>query len=158
MALTKIGKEGITGVSNSANATFLTVDSSEQAVIKSEGGAVTTSVQQGLAKAWINFNGTGTIAARDSFNISGITDDATGTYTVTINNDMANANHVVTTGMTSYSGQGDTRFVAMLRSAGVNDWSNYTTTSFKTVSKQIANGGDNIDHSLLIYSVFGDLA
>ena len=90
--------------------------------------------------------------------MSGITDDATGTYTVTINNDMANANHVVTTGMTSYSGQGDTRFVAMLLSAGVNDWSNYTTTSFKCMCKEIANGGSGTDHSLLIYSVDGDLA
>ena len=56
MALTKIGKEGITGISNSADATFLTVDSSEQAVIKSEGGAVTTSVQKGLAKFLVNYD------------------------------------------------------------------------------------------------------
>ena len=121
-------------------------------------GSANTNLQQGLNKAWINFNGQGTIAIRDSFNMSGITDDATGTYTVTINNDMANANHVVTTGMTSYSGQGDTRFVAMLLSAGVNDWSNYTTTSFKCMCKEIANGGSGTDHSLLIYSVDGDLA
>ena len=39
-------------------------------VVTGEGGTVTTSLQQGLAKAWINFNGTGTIAARDSFNSS----------------------------------------------------------------------------------------
>ena len=52
MALTKVNRGGLnTGVSDASNATFLTVDSSEQAVIKSEGGAVTTSVQQGLVKA-----------------------------------------------------------------------------------------------------------
>ena len=127
-------------------------------LVVGEGGTTTTNLQQGLAKAWINFNGTGTIAVRDSFNFSGITDNATGNYTVTINNDMANANHVVTTGMTSYDGQADTRYVAMLRSAGSNDWSNYTTTSFQTISNEIANGGSNIDQSLLIYSVDGDLA
>ena len=118
----------------------------------------TDYVVNGSAKTWINFNGTGTIAIRDSFNISTITDVGTGEYTVTINNGMANANHVVTTGMTSYNGEGDTRFVAMLRSAGDNDWSNYTTTSFKTMCKQVANGGSGTDHSLLLYSVDGELA
>ena len=92
MALTKVNRGGLnTGVSDSSNATFLTVDSSEQAVIKSEGGAVTTSVQQGLGKMFCSFNGTGTIAILDSFNASGITDRAQGKYTITIGNDMANA-------------------------------------------------------------------
>ena len=54
-------------------------------------GSATTDVTQGLAKSWINFNGTGTIAARDSFNVTSITDDATGNYRVTIANDMASA-------------------------------------------------------------------
>tara|TARA_Y100001937_G_scaffold20636_1_gene28789 strand:- start:328 stop:777 length:450 start_codon:yes stop_codon:yes gene_type:complete len=97
MALTKVNRGGLnTGISDSSNATFLTVDSSEQAVIKSEGGAVTTSVQQGLAKFWTNLNGSGTIATRDSFNISSTSDDATGIYTFTINSDMANANYHIT--------------------------------------------------------------
>ena len=97
MALTKVNRGGLnTGISDSSNATFLTVDSSEQAVIKSEGGAVTTSVQQGLAKFWTNLNGSGTIATRDSFNISSTSDDATGIYTFTINSDMADANYHIT--------------------------------------------------------------
>src|SRR6056300_584904 len=52
-----------------------------------------STINQGTAKAWINFNGTGTIATRDSFNISSISDDATGIYTITINNDMADTNY-----------------------------------------------------------------
>jgi hypothetical protein len=96
MALTKVNRGGLnTGVSDSSNATFLTVDSSEQAVIKSEGGAVTTSVQQGLAKAWVNFNGTGTAAIGDSLNNTSLTDNATGQYTVTIANNMASTTHIV---------------------------------------------------------------
>lgn len=61
--------------------------------VTSEGGTATQSLQQGLAKAWVNFNGTGTIAERDSLNISGLVDNGTGDYTVTINNDMNNANY-----------------------------------------------------------------
>ena len=56
-------------------------------------GSNQTSIQQGLAKAWINFNGSGTVAIRDSLNITSITDNGTGDYDITIANDMANANY-----------------------------------------------------------------
>ena len=54
------------------------------------GATATQSLEQGLAKCWIRFNGTGTIAINDSFNVSGIVDGGSGIYSVTINNDMAN--------------------------------------------------------------------
>ena len=61
--------------------------------IVGEGGSTTTNLQQGLKKVWINLNGGGTIATRDSFNVTSITDDTTGRYTVTIANDMSNTNY-----------------------------------------------------------------
>ena len=48
---------------------------------------------QDTAKAWVNFDGTGTVAIRDSFNVSSLTDNATGDYTVTFKTAMANANY-----------------------------------------------------------------
>ena len=94
MALTKVNRGGLnTGISDSSDATFLTVDSSEQAVIKSEGGAVTTSVQQGLSKAYASVNGQGTAATRGTFNMSSLTDNGTGNYTLGITNDMADTNY-----------------------------------------------------------------
>jgi len=65
------------------------------AVAKSEGGAVTTNIAQGLAKSWIKFNGTGTIAINDSLNVSGITDNAVGKYDVAIGNNMNSVNYSV---------------------------------------------------------------
>jgi len=50
-------------------------------------------IAQGRAKAWINFNGTGTIAIRDSFNVSSITDNNTGEYTVNFQNAFADTNY-----------------------------------------------------------------
>ena len=66
-------------------------------------GSTPEQVFQGRAKAWVNFNGEGTIAIRDSFNVSSITDEAVGVYTVNIDTDMANVNYcaVVTTGYSS---------------------------------------------------------
>jgi len=51
-------------------------------------------LQQGLAKAWIRFNGSGTVAIVDSLNFASITDNATGHYTNTFTNAMATANYL----------------------------------------------------------------
>ena len=47
-------------------------------------------LSQFTAKVWINFNGTGTIAIRDSHNVSSITDNNTGVYTVNFSNNLGN--------------------------------------------------------------------
>ena len=56
------------------------------------------TVAQGSAKAWVNFNGTGTVAIRASFNVSSITDNGTGNYTLNFTNAMPDANYGVSTG------------------------------------------------------------
>lgn len=48
-----------------------------------------------LAKAWVNFNGTGTVAIRDSFNVSSITDLGTGRYRINFTTPMPSANYAV---------------------------------------------------------------
>jgi hypothetical protein len=47
------------------------------------------------ARAWVNFNGTGTVAIRASGNVSSITDNGTGDYTVNFTTAMADANYAV---------------------------------------------------------------
>lgn len=51
-----------------------------------------TTIFSGTAKAWYNLNGTGTIAERDSFNISSYDDNGTGHYSANLANSMADAN------------------------------------------------------------------
>jgi hypothetical protein len=48
-----------------------------------------------MARAWVNFNGTGTVAIRASGNVSSITDIATGTYTVNLTTAMPDANYAI---------------------------------------------------------------
>ena len=43
-----------------------------------------------LCRAWVNFNGQGTVAIRDSFNISSLTDNGTGDYTLNFSNAFSN--------------------------------------------------------------------
>jgi hypothetical protein len=51
------------------------------------------TVAQGVARAWVNFNGTGTVAIRASFNVSSITDGGTGLYAINFTTAMPDANY-----------------------------------------------------------------
>ena len=75
---------------------FTGVTTAGSILVTGEGNSTTTNLQQGLAKAWFNFNGTGTVAILDSFNAASITDNATGDYTTTISNAMATINYCYT--------------------------------------------------------------
>jgi hypothetical protein len=62
----------------------------------SGGNSLTTAqIYNGAAKAWVNFNGTGTVAIRAQFNVSSITDNGTGDYTVNFSSALADANYTV---------------------------------------------------------------
>lgn len=61
-------------------------------------------------KAWVNFNGTGTVAIRAAFNVSSITDNGTGDYTVNFTSALSDANYsavssagTVTAGFNGYT-------------------------------------------------------
>ena len=56
-------------------------------------GAQSGSAPIYAARAWVNFNGTGVVAIRASGNVSSITDNGTGDYTVNFTTAMADANY-----------------------------------------------------------------
>jgi hypothetical protein len=59
-------------------------------------GTASTAIENainGSAKAWVNFNGTGTVAIRQGYNVSSITDLGTGYYTVNFTTAMPDANY-----------------------------------------------------------------
>ena len=89
----------VQNIKHTNNTTAQTIDTSGRTTIsimnndstfRSDGGAVTQNLVQGLCKAWCDWNQQSTQTIRDSFNISGITDGGTGKTTLSINNDMSN--------------------------------------------------------------------
>ena len=60
----------------------------------------------GKVKAWVNFNGTGTVAIRASYGVSSITDNGSGDYTVNFTTAMVDANYCATFVTTKASGSG----------------------------------------------------
>lgn len=59
-----------------------------------------------FCRAWVNFNGTGTVAIRASFNVTSITDNGTGDYTVNFTNAMVDANYSAVVSGSVESGSG----------------------------------------------------
>jgi hypothetical protein len=109
MPITIDGTGTISGISAGGlpDSSITNADLATDAVSTSKilNGAVTTAKmgsaeQSGLAKAWVNFNGQGTVAIRASYNVSSITDNGTGDYTVNFTTAMVDANYsaVVTSG------------------------------------------------------------
>ena len=60
-----------------------------------------------LCRAWVNFNGTGTVAIRASFNVSSITDNGTGDYTVNFTTAMSDANYCAVTSIGRFNSTTD---------------------------------------------------
>lgn len=96
-------------------------------------GTVSTSsanVIQGSAKAWVNFNGTSTVAIRASYNVSSITDNGTGDYTVNFTNAFADANYAITASA-KYNSNTNYHTVTL---GDINGGSNPTTTTCRLMT------------------------
>jgi len=84
--------------------------------------------QSGLCKAWVNFNGTSTVAIRASYNVSSITDNGVGDYTVNFATPLADANYVPLL-TTSTLSAGSTVRLALVKGAATTGASNKTTSA-----------------------------
>ena len=116
-------------------------------VVTGEGNSTTTNLQQGLAKAWVNLNGTGTIAARDSFNLSSLTDNGTGDISVNFSSSMSNDD---------YSQSGSSSSGA---ASGTDTWINAYAWATGYVSVGTNNSSQNlIDRAYVNVNVHGGLA
>ena len=67
------------------------------------------------ARAWVNFNGTGTVAIRGSVNVSSVTDNAVGQYTVNFTTAMVDVDYSAIGTVSDLSAPGGNEAFAMLR-------------------------------------------
>lgn len=66
-----------------------------------------------MARAWVNFNGTGTVAIRASGNVSSITDNGTGDQTINFTTAMSDANYVWSGSTGAGAGTGQTNWLSI---------------------------------------------
>ena len=108
-----------------------------------------STINQGTAKAWVNLNGTGTIATRDSFNVSSIADQATGDTRVTVSSAFATTNYCTT----ASGGE-----LAASYNGGMRAGSCYmVSTTVAGVAMSYQNGGAS-DCVINCSHILGDLA
>ena len=93
------------------------------------------------ARAWVNFRGTSTVTIRASGNVSSVTDNGTGNYTVNFTTAMADANYAA-----PFS-SGDDTISDMIAGVG-----NYTSTSVRVTTRNGANS--NIDTTYISVAIF----
>lgn len=111
----------------------------------------TSGVERFTARAWVNFNGTGTVAIRGSGNVSSITDHGAGDYTVNFTNAMPDANYapVVCHG---YSGTTAARAFYIFGSPANGVRVAPTTSGFRFGTAQSGTAGtDNQDLTAIVF-------
>jgi hypothetical protein len=94
-------------------------------------------------RAWVNFNGSGTVAIRASGNVSSITDNGTGNYTINFTTALADANYA---GVFGCNDNGNTTTMNY-RTAGTK-----TTTAFQVST--VADGANLTDNDMAMVAIF----
>ena len=129
---------------------FDTLTTSDSVKSGTEKSIDTSYIFNGVAKQWINLNGDSTAAITDSFNTTSITDNGTGDYSVTIANDMSNANY----SLAGISGDGTSAFN---RGLSTGYGTAPTSTLYRLVSIT-ASSGSATDCAYVSCQLNGDLA
>lgn len=119
------------------------------------GVLATQNGMTGIAKAWILFDGTtSTPTILGSFNVSSITDNGTGDYTINFTTAMANANYpTIATCSNTTSG---TALVATTNSNGVG--ANYVTAPTTSATRMLTYAratGNNTDSPYISVAILG---
>jgi hypothetical protein len=98
-------------------------------------------------RAWVNFNGTGTVAIRASGNVTSITDNGTGDYTMNFTTAMPDTSYSVIQGAANDGGNDGNRMIR---------WQTFSqnTTSFRFQVAQIQSAQSNQDASNIHAAVF----
>ena len=95
-----------------------------------------------MAKAWVAFNGIGTVAIRSSYNVSSITDDGVGKYGVNFSTALTDGNYCIGA------------FVQEDTGGGLRVVSGYGTQTASKASVQSRNSGNTLIDPMLLSATF----
>ena len=127
----------------------LNLEMDKKSTIKSEGGAVTTNIGQGLAKVWVNLRQASVHTVKDSFNITSITDHDAGETIISWANTMLNIDYV-------HSGMAGQNHTALLNISQPEN-EHPPTTGNAQYNCSYANSS-NFDGTFVGVVLYGDLA
>jgi hypothetical protein len=108
-----------------------------------------SGVEVYTVKSWVNFDGTGTVAIRASGNVSSITDNNVGNYTVNFSTSISDANYAVS----SYGKRADNNDLGSSAQRTQSYVITKTTSNFNTLHND-GNSGSLYDAVLMDFAVF----
>ena len=120
-------------------------DASGNFLFNSGYGSVATAYG---CRAWVNFNGTGVVAIRASGNVTAITDNGTGDYTVNFTNAMPDANYAIA------GTSGQSAAVSNMNCVGRNLDNSLQTTAAVRLYNLVTNTSGAIDNPNIFVSIF----
>ena len=136
-----IGNNNLLTLPTTSAGTLIAADSS--GVLQMNSGYGSNANAYGC-RAWVNFNGTGTVAIRASGNVSSITDNGVGDHTVNFTTAMVDANYIVV-------GSSSDTFSAL---AGFCNYSNGQTTTGARVLGVNTSNGNGLDRPQMFVAIF----
>lgn len=112
--------------------------------------------EQAVVSAWVNFNGSGTVAIRDDGNVGSITDNSVGNYTVNFSNSQGNSSYCC-----NMTAGDDTSTAGMTNGFAYGSWKRGTTSAvYTTGSMRIGVGypanSTYYDQCFVNVSIIGD--
>ena len=131
------------------NTTAVTVDGSQVVSFDNNFGTV-AGLPSYQCRAWVNFNGTGTVAIRESGNVSSITDNGTADYTINFTTAMPDTNYHASGSMSATPGSAYAGSISLF-TQGTTEVAP-TTSAFRITT---ANGNNAlVDPKYVCLSVF----
>ena len=125
-------------------------------------GETASRAVSGVAAAWCDFNGTGTLSIRDSLNISSITDNGTGNYALNYSSSFSTANYaVLCSGVSEYNHSRGPTFQLQVAVDGSQDLiskATSNTTLYSGIGASSSANGSSYDHKGNYVASLGDLA
>ena len=148
---TGAGTTGLT-IDASQNVTFagtITAANGITGDLKFNSGYGSAAVAYGC-RAWVNFNGTGTVAIRASGNVSSITDNGTGDYTVNFTNALPDTNYCVVL-PSMMTGGNSSQYFGVLTPSN-NSYSSKTTSAVRlAVYNTLVSNQDVFDANIAVF-------
>jgi hypothetical protein len=103
-----------------------------------------------FCRAWVNFNGTGVVAIRAAFNVSSITDNGTGDYTVNFTTAMPDANYAAVTTSRYTDTNNNQALIQNVKSGGT-----YSTSAVQVLSTSaIGSSSGTLDVIMFNVAIF----
>jgi hypothetical protein len=135
-------------IANSGTATGFVSDGDVTVAKLSTSATEADNVNQRVAKAWVNFNGTSTVAINDDLNVTSITDLGVGLYTVNMTTALSSSSYAVSgcAGYDATTAQTHMRVVTLTGS--------FDTSSFSISTTYANNSAQDLER--VHVTVFGD--